>query len=58
MYSIEKHWQIWGLKLPWFIAMPPWVKGHSGEYIFSASDYPTLFARLWIDQELKAAYGH
>ncbi len=58
MYSIEKHWQIWGVKLPWFIAMPPWVKGYNGEYIFDAGNYATLWTRLWIDQELKKEMGY
>ena len=58
MYVIEKHWQIWGLKMPFFVVLQPWVKGYNGEYIFDGSNYPTLWTRLWIDQELKKEMGH
>ena len=44
--------------MPFFVMLQPWVKGYNGEYIFDGSIYPTLWTRLWIDQELKKEMGH
>ena len=58
MYAIERHWAVWGPMSPTFHAFQPWVKGYDGELRVTAV-YPNfVFARLWIDQELKAAMGH
>ena len=59
MYGIEKHWQIWGVKMPQFSLLQPWVKGHNHEIIIGTfKDYAVLSARIWIDQELKEAMGY
>ena len=54
MYVVENHWHIWGSIVPQVTASWPWVKGYNGEI----STYFSMAARLWIDQELKAAMGH
>ena len=58
-YYVEQHWQIWGVKAPQFSLLQPWVKGHNHEIIIGRhSQYGVLFARIWIDQELKEAMGY
>ena len=60
MYYIERHWQIWGIFLPQFSPLQPWVKGHNHEIVIGSAppDHTALFARIWIDQELKEAMGY
>ena len=53
MYAIERHWYIWGPMAPWVLAHQPWVKGYNGEFDLGSVSYGLVFARLWIDQELK-----
>ena len=59
MYAIEKHWQIAGASVPWSFAVQPWVIGYNGEITFLAlgGEQDVVFARLWIDSELKEAMG-
>ena len=57
-YAIEKFWTIWGPMAPNYVANQPWVKGFNGEYKIGNGDYKAVFARLWIDSELKEAMGH
>ena len=57
MYMIEKHWQIFGPISPAYSWAQPWVIGYNGEYVFEG-EYNTVYARLWIDHELKAAMGY
>ena len=58
MYIIEKHWYIWGVAMPQYGALQPWVKGHNHEIALSTLDFTPILARLWIDQELKEAMGY
>ena len=58
MYSIEKHWVIWGPDSPAYSVSQPWVKGYNGEGVMGNWQFEDLFARIWIDQELKAEMGH
>ena len=54
MYHIS---QQWGIMLPntgMFVFNQPWFIGFSGEYWGHAN----IFARTWIDQELKEEMGH
>ena len=56
---ILKHEVIWGPKAPQFMAMQPWVIGYNGEREMSnQSNTAAIYARLWIDQEMKEAMGH
>ena len=59
MYAIENHWQIAGASVPWTFAVQPWVKGYNGEIVFLAlgGEQDVVYARLWIDSELKEAMG-
>ncbi len=60
MYAIEKHWLIWVPKTPFIHYAQPWVIGYSGEFpnALGQSETYTVFARLWIDSELKEAMGY
>ena len=57
MYAIEGHWAVWGPMAPLFDATQPWLKGYRGEFRWSFASKNWVFARLWIDQDLKAAMG-
>ena len=60
MCAIENHWLIFAPKTPFIHLAQPWVIGYSGESpnALSQSETYTVFARLWIDSELKEAMGH
>ena len=58
MRSIEQHWMIWGPLAPAFNVHWPWVIGYNGEGGFGRSRGNEVFARLWIDSELKKEMGH
>ena len=58
MYMVKEHWMIWGPEAPMFQAHQPWVKGYNGELWLGRQNFYPVFARLWIDSELKAAMGH
>ena len=58
MYMVKEHWMIWGPEAPMFQARQPWVKGYNGELWLGRQNFYPVFARLWIDSELKAAMGH
>ena len=57
MYAIERHWTVWGPIAPRFEATQPWLKGYNGEFRLGSASRNWVFARLWIDQDLKAAMG-
>jgi ABC-type transport system substrate-binding protein len=59
MYMIEKHWQIWGGKPAVYYLAQPWLIGYNGELDVWGDPlgFNLLFARLWIDSELKEAMG-
>ena len=58
LYSVEQHWLIWGPDSPQYQVTQPWVKGYNGEAIMGDWQFRDIFARLWIDQELKKAMGN
>ena len=58
MHMIKKHEDIWGPKVPQFTAVQPWVIGYNGEVEMTNQDRTSIYARLWIDQELKKEMGH
>ena len=58
MYFIEQQWFIWGPKVPVFNASQPWIKGYNGEVELGLGNSLAIFARLWIDQDLKKEMGH
>ena len=58
-YAMSRHWLIWGPRSPTFRLVQPWVKGYNGEFDQGLdAGVHTIFARLWIDSELKEAMGH
>ena len=58
MYFIEQQWNIWGPKAPIFNASQPWIKGYNGEVEMGLARAAAIFARIWIDQDLKKEMGH
>ena len=58
MYIIEKHWFIWGSRVPLMNVLQPWVIGFNGETELGNADRVLIASRLWIDQELKEAMGY
>ena len=58
MYIIEKHWFIWGAKVPLMNVLQPWVVGFNGETELGSMDRQLMAARLWIDQDLKREMGY
>ena len=59
MYTIEKHYQIWGPKPPTFVVHQPWIKGYSGESNhLGPNERWDMLARLWINQDLKKEMGY
>ena len=57
MMVIENVWELWGPIAPTFNVHWPWVKGYGAEGALGGGRYIEVFARTWIDQELKAAMG-
>ena len=55
MYALSKYWSVPTLPTVSYILYQPWIRGYSEEY-FGASGY--IFARLWIDHDLKRSMGH
>ena len=58
MLLIEQQYYVWGPKTGKYMAIQPWVKGYNGEVHFGAQHRLVIFARVWIDSELKEAMGH
>ena len=58
MYAIEHFWHLWsGPMSPWFTVHQPWLIGYNAEGSFGGGQEHVVFARLWIDSELKKAMG-
>ncbi len=57
MYATERHWAVWGPDSPSYHVSQPWFKGYNGEAAMGKNQWVDLFARIWIDQELKEAMG-
>ena len=57
MYMTEKHWYIWGSRVPTMNVLQPWVIGYNGEYELATVDRQIIAARLWIDSALKKEMG-
>ena len=56
-YVTKKHWYIWSPMAPWFNFTQPWVQGFAGDHYFAGDNANSVFARLWIDQDMKEAMG-
>ena len=57
-YLTEKHWHIWGARVPQMHVLQPWVIGFNGETDLGDMDRNTITARLWIDSALKKEMGY
>ena len=57
MALMKEHVQIWGPLAPRFQASQAWVKGFGGESNLGDLNHHAIFARLWIDQDLKQEMG-
>ena len=57
MHVINRHWVIWGPDTPVFNVVQPWIKGYNGEGGLGGLMKMPLFARLWVDQDLKKEMG-
>ena len=55
---VNKFYAIWGPFFPFWQVHQPWVKGFGGEAGLGGMQNFTIFARLWIDQELKKEMGY
>jgi len=53
MMVAENHWYIASPIAPWYNFSQPWVQGFDGDFFFGGWQKNSLFARLWIDQNLK-----
>ena len=56
-YLIQQHWYTWGPIAPNFNFSQPWVQGFNGDFYMGVWQKNQVFARLWIDQALKAEMG-
>lgn len=56
-HVIQQHWYTWGPIAPNFNFSQPWVQGFNGDFYMGVWQKNQVFARLWIDQALKAAMG-
>ena len=54
MYITSNHWMLWGPRASTFAVTQPWVTGFNGEAPFNGLN---IYARLWIDSELKKQMG-
>ena len=55
---VREHWGLTKSTTPVFSVNHPWVKGYNGEWNMGRAQRNTLFARLWIDHDLKEAMGY
>ena len=55
---VRNHWGLNKSNVPRFFVSQPWVEGYFGEGGMGLGERNTFQARLWIDQELKAARGN
>ena len=59
MHQIADHYYVWYLKIPNYNVVQPWLVGYNGEYFLGFQQrYAQIFARTWIDSELKAQMGY
>ena len=58
-YAMSQHWLIFGPISPFFTFVQPWIIGYSGEMApQTPNEFYVIFARLWVDSELKEAMGY
>ena len=57
MYFKKSVWGVPGPEVPQFNVTQPWVKGYNSEGGLGGLQWYAVFARLWIDQDLKKEMG-
>ena len=58
LHALSQHFQVYGFKYPRYQLAQPWVKGWNGETpLNAANEMAQIFARLWLDRDLKAEMG-
>ena len=57
LYLVSQHWQLVGPVEPSYNVTQPWVKGHIGEFYMGVWNKNAVYARVWIDQDLKEEMG-
>ncbi len=58
MYFMKSVWGVPGPAVPQFNVTQPWLKGYNSEGAPGGWNWYSIFARLWIDQDLKKEMGH
>ena len=57
MYLTELHWYLWSPRTVHYLVHQPWIVGFNGELSLGANDVgPVIYARLWIDEQLRDQY--
>ena len=56
-YLIENHLYLWGPLMPQVAVTQPWIVGYNGENRLGDVDNYVIFARLWIDHQMKESNG-
>ena len=57
-YLIENHLYLWGPIMPQVAVTQPWIVGYNGENRLGDVDNYVIFARLWIDHQMKESMGN
>jgi len=57
MMVTENHWYISSPLAPWYNFSQPWVQGFNGDWYSGMWQKNSVYARLWIDQNLKESMG-
>ena len=57
MRLTELHWYLWSPRTVHYLVHQPWIVGFNGELSLGANDVgPVIYARLWIDEQLRGQY--
>ena len=56
-YLTELHWFLWSPRVPQYFVVQPWIVGFNGELRLGFSTRgKVIFARLWIDEQMRGEY--
>ena len=54
---LRNHYYVWAGKGAVFHVNQPWLKGFNGEFKLGSVQATAVFARLWLDPDLKKSMG-
>ena len=57
LYALSQHFQVFGFKSAQYQVAQPWVTGWNGESFLLDQGDVQVFARLWLDRQLKKEMG-